>query len=176
MRSVSYSLLWTITNSLGEWTSTSKTSKDQLIKRNQHSSVSLLSPKMLKHYTVFTSNAPWEPWCHPAILFYVYAPLIFCGHVETCSLEHCLGNLQTSQWGEKWEDISFYMGAELRPKTNMVMGQEEKIEPIQGADTHLGKYQRRQTEISIERKHCESPSGDRMKIKFSLTHVGAVPT
>lgn len=63
-----------------------------------------------------------------------------------------LGNLQTSQWGEKQEDIYFEVGAELLPNTNMVMGQEEKMEPIQGSDTHLDKYQRRQMEISTGKK------------------------
>ena len=43
------------------------------------------------------------------------------------------------------------MGAELLPKTNMVMGQEKKMELIQGADTCLGKYQR-WTEISTGKK------------------------
>jgi len=42
------------------------------------------------------------------------------------------------------------MGAELLLNTNMVMGQEKKMELIQGADTCLGKYQRRWTEITIE--------------------------
>lgn len=149
VHSVSYSLSWTITNSLGEYTSTSK---NQLVKTNQHYSLSLSSWKMLNHYAVFTSNVLWEPWCYPAILFYFHAPPIFCGHVETCSLEHSLGNLQTSQWGEKYEDISFYIRAELLPKTNMVMGQERKMEPIQGADTCLGKDERRWKEISTGKK------------------------
>lgn len=89
------------------------------------------------------------PPSHP---FLLHAPPVFYDHVETYSLEHCLGNLPTSQWGEKWEDISFYMGAELLPKTNTVMGEEKKMESIQGADTGLDKYQRRCTEIAMGKK------------------------
>lgn len=133
--SVSYSLLLIIANSLKrEWATTSRTSKNHFAKSNQCSSVTFSSSKMLKHYPVFTSNVHWEPCCPPAILFYFQAAPIFCRHVETCSPKCSLGNLQTSQWSGKWEGISFYMGAELLPKTNMV--REYKMELTQRTDTY----------------------------------------
>lgn len=110
---------------------------------------------MLEHCPGFTSNVHWEPWCHPATLSYSQAAPIFCSHVETCSLEHSLGNLQAPQWSGKWKGISFYMGAELLPKTNKV--KEYKMELTQGADTYSDtKWRRSWTEISTGKKTLTS--------------------